>query len=360
MTATAMPPVPLPPASPREAAEPAGAGRGSDFTPLARRVRESGLMRRRTGYYTAIIGLNVLATAAIWAGVALTGSWWSVLLAVPLALVSARTGFLGHDAGHKQIAASARANRLLGLLLGDLMLGLSQGWWNTKHNLHHANPNHVEKDPDVGLGALVWTPEQATRRRTGVLGWLCRNHARLFFPMLLLEGLNLKVSSGRDLPNRSPRDRRIEGALLAAHLIGYLALAFLLMPPAVAAVFIAVHQGLFGLHLGSAFAPNHKGMPMPGPDDHWDHLRRQVLTSRNIRGGFLTDWFLGGLNYQIEHHLFPGLPRPALRRVQPLVRAHCAELGLPYTETGLIASYAQALRHLDSVSDETPAAEPVS
>ncbi len=336
MTATA-----LTPAAPAQ--------RGSDFTPLARQVRQSGLMRRRTGHYTVSIALNLLGTAAVWAGVALTGSWWSVLLAVPAALLSARTGFLGHDAGHKQIASSAAANRRLGLLLGDLLLGLSHGWWNAKHNLHHAHPNHVGKDPDVGAGALVWTAEQAADRH-GALGWLSRNQALLFFPMLLLEGVNLQVSGFRDLKNRDPRDRRIEGALLSAHLVGYLALAFLLMPPAVALVFIAVHQGLFGLHLGCAFAPNHKGMPMPGPDDDWDHLRRQVLTSRNIRGGRITHWLLGGLNYQIEHHLFPGLPRPALREVQPLVRAHCAKLGLPYTETGLIDSYTQALRHLDSVA----------
>ncbi|WP_106401584.1 fatty acid desaturase family protein [Actinocorallia populi] len=323
--------------------------KGSDFTPLARRVRESGLMRRRTGYYTASIACNVLGTAAVWVGVALTGSWWSVLLAVPAALLAARTGFLGHDAGHKQIASSARTNRRLGLLLGDLMLGMSHGWWNAKHNLHHAHPNHAERDPDVGAGALVWTPEQAAERH-GALNWLSRNQAWLFFPMLTLEGLSLKVSSIRDLKNRDPRDRWIEGGLLAAHLVGYLALAFLLMPPAVALVFIAVHQAVLGVHLGCAFAPNHKGMPMPGPDDDWDHLRRQVLTSRNIRGGRLTDWFLGGLNYQVEHHLFPGLPRPALREVQPMVREHCAKLGLPYTETGLVASYAQALRYLDSVA----------
>jgi len=74
-----------------------------------------------------------------------------------------------------------------------------------------------------------------------------------------------------------------------------------------------------------------------------------VLTSRNVRGGGVTDWFLGGLNYQIEHHLFPSMPRPNLRLAQPLVREHCARIGLPYTETGLVESYAGALRHLHRV-----------
>ena len=65
---------------------------------------------------------------------------------------------------------------------------MSYGWWNDKHNRHHANPNHTDKDPDVGDGILVWTLEQA-EGRTGLHGWLTRNQARIFFPLLTLEGL---------------------------------------------------------------------------------------------------------------------------------------------------------------------------
>jgi fatty acid desaturase len=328
---------------------------GSDFSPLARQVRASGLLDRRTGYYVRSIAANVLATAAVWVALAVIGdSWWQIALAVPAALLSTRTGFLGHDAGHLQISRSARTGRLLGFLLGNLMLGMSHGWWIDKHNRHHANPNHVDKDPDVAAGALVWTPEQTAERR-GLLRWAARHQDRLFFPMLLLEGLNLQITSALELRKRSPQVRAVEGVLLAVHAVGYLALAFSLMSPLHAVVFILVHQGLFGLHLGSAFAPNHKGMPMPGPGERWDHLRRQVLTSRNVRGGLVTDWMLGGLNYQIEHHLFPSMPRPNLRKVQPLVREHCELVGLPYAETGLVDSYARSLRHLRTVGTASPA-----
>jgi fatty acid desaturase len=322
---------------------------GSDFTPLAQQVRASGLLDRRTGYYATAIAINVLATAAIWVGVALMDSWWVLLLAVPAAAISTRTGFLGHDAGHQQVSSSARTSRLLGLLLGNLMIGMSYGWWNDKHNRHHGNPNHLDKDPDVGTGALVFCATEAVGRR-GVLGWLTRHQSVLFFPMLLLEGLSLQVSSIQGLKDRAPKDRMFEALCLAAHAVGYLGLAFTLMTPGKAVVFILVHQALFGLHLGMAFAPNHKGMPMPGPGERWDHLRKQVLTSRNVRGGPVTDWFLGGLNYQVEHHLFPSVPRPNLRKIQPMVREHCVKVGLPYTETGLVESYRLALRHLHDVA----------
>jgi fatty acid desaturase len=232
------------------------------------------------------------------------------------------------------------------------MLGMGYGWWNDKHNRHHANPNHVGKDPDVGEGVFVWTHDQAAKRRGALALWMSRRQAWLFFPLLLLEGLNLQVSSALDLRRLPLRTRLLEGSLMAVHLVAYLSLAFVLLPPGMAVVLILVHQGLFGVHLGSAFAPNHKGMAMPGEGERWDHLRRQVLTSRNVRGGVVTDYLLGGLNYQVEHHLFPSVARPNLRRLQPLVREHCARVGLPYVETGLVASYRQALGHLNDVGND--------
>jgi len=343
-----MPPDTALPAAPAAAVPQAGEpATGSDFNPLLRAVQAAGLLERRTGYYARSISVNLFLVAAVWVCVFLLGgSWWVLALALPTAVLSARTAFLAHDAGHQQIAATRRTNRLLGLLHTNLLLGISIGWWTDKHNRHHANPNHVGKDPDVGPGALIWTPEQ-TIGRTGFLRWMSRHQAGLFFPLLLLEGISLKVTSLQELRRLPVGKRWLEGALMAVHLLGYAAVLLTAMSPGRALAFAALHQALFGLHLGCAFAPNHKGMDMPDPDgERRSHLQRQVGTSRNVRGGALTDWFLGGLNYQIDHHLFPSMPRPNLRLAQPLIRAHCVTVGLPYTETRLIESYRQGLRHL--------------
>ena len=141
----------------------------------------------------------------------------------------------------------------------------------------------------------------------------------------------------------------VEALLLLLHFVGYLTALFLVLSPLQAAVFIVVQQGLFGLYLGCSFAPNHKGMPTLTDAEELDFLRTQVLTSRNVRGSRLVDFLLGGLNYQIEHHLFPNMPRPNLRHAQPLVRAFCQEHDLPYSEATMFGSYAEALRHLHSV-----------
>ncbi|MFJ9173149.1 fatty acid desaturase family protein [Streptomyces sp. NPDC102360] len=337
---------------PEPATRPASPEGGSEFTPLLRAIKGQGLLERRTGWYVRTIAVNGLCLGAVVTGMALIGgSWWVLVLAPVLAALCARTAFVGHDAGHAQITGNRSVSRLIGLVHGNLLLGMSYSWWNDKHNRHHANPNHIEKDPDVAADVLVFTSKQAATR-AGFRGWLTRHQAWLFFPLTLLEGLALKISGFQDLRRQGGRERLVEGAFLVAHVAGYLTLLLTTMSLGHALVFAALHQALFGLHLGMAFAPNHKGMEMPDPDDDkWGHLRRQVLTSRNIKGGPLTDWFLGGLNYQIEHHLFPSMPRPHLRLAQPMVKAHCRDLGIPFVETGLVDSYRQALRHMYEVGE---------
>jgi fatty acid desaturase len=338
------------------AAGPAESPRGSEYAQLSRQVRQASLMNRRPGNYVWKIALTTLALAAGWAVFVLVGdSWWQVGVAVYLAVVFTQLGFLGHDAGHRQIAGSRRASYVLGVLLGDLGIGLSYGWWVDKHNRHHAHPNTEDADPDIMMKVLAFTDTQAGAARS-LTRLLFRYQAYLFFPLLLGEAISIHVASIRALGRRAPRYRLAEAVLLTVHLAGYLTVVLLVLSPVRAVVFIVVQQGLFGLYLGCSFAPNHKGMPILAADDRTDFLRRQVLTSRNVRGGWLTDVALGGLNYQIEHHLFPSMPRANLRHAQPLVRAFCEEHGLPYCETGLADSYAQALRHLNAVGQPPPAA----
>jgi fatty acid desaturase len=326
------------------------AARGSDFADLMRRVKAAGLLDRRPGYYWAKIAVTGGLFAAAWTVFVVVGdSWWQLAVAGLLAFVFTQLGFVGHDAGHRQIFRSKRANYLVGLLHGNLAIGLSYGWWVDKHNRHHAHPNTEDKDPDIDIGALAFTAGQAVGKRGGVTRLIARHQRYLFFPLLLLEAVQLHVSSVQAVLGRGLRHRAWEGLMLGLHAAGYLAAVLLVLSPVKAVVFVVVQQALFGLYLGCSFAPNHKGMPMLSADDQTDFLRRQVLTSRNVRGSWLVDFTLGGLNYQIEHHLFPSMPRPNLRRSQAIVKEFCRQHGLAYCETTLWRSYAQALRHLHNV-----------
>jgi fatty acid desaturase len=320
------------------------------YTELMAGVRDRGLLARRYGYYWTRIALATAAFAGIWVGFFLLGqSWWQLLLAAALGVLSTQFGFLAHDGAHRQVFRSPVWNEWTSRVLAGVFAGLSYGWWRTKHNRHHAAPNHQDRDPDIAAGALAFTPDAATGR-TGVGRWFADRQGWLFFPLLTLEALNLHYASVRTLlwPG-SVSNQRVEALLVLGRLGVYVAVLWLMLPPGLAAGFFAVQMGLFGLLLGGSFAPNHKGMPIVPASMRLDFLRRQVLMSRNVRGGLVVDFALGGLNYQIEHHLFPSMPRPNLRRVQPLVREYCARHGVSYTEVGLLESYGIVVNYLNNV-----------
>ncbi|SFY51847.1 fatty acid desaturase family protein [Streptomyces sp. F-1] len=324
---------------------------GSDFARLSRRITEAGLLERRPGYYTLRLGVVIGLLAAGWGTfLALGDTWWQLLVAAFLALAFGQVALVAHDLAHRQVFRRRRPSEVWGRLFGNLGIGMSYGWWMNKHTRHHANPNHEDLDPDVAPDILVWSTDQA-RASSGAARLIGGHQAYLFFPLLTLEGFNLHVASVRALRSPSMKSRLLEGSLLFLHLAAYLSALFVVLPPGKAVAFLAVHQCLFGVYLGCTFAPNHKGMPTFSGDERPDFLRRQVLTSRNVRGGRLTDVLLGGLNYQIEHHLFPSMPTPHLRRARPVVRRYCAEIGVPYHETGLLRSYREALAHLHRVGE---------
>jgi fatty acid desaturase len=322
----------------------------SAYAELSRRVQAEGMLRRRYGYYWTCIVLAVGAFAAIWAGVVLVGnSWFQLLLAAALAVVSAQFGFLGHDAAHRQIFSSPRWNEWCARVLSGAFTGLSYGWWMRKHNRHHSGPNQEDRDPDITSGVLAMTPS-AGQGRTGWSARIGRHQGWLFYLLMPLEGLNLHIQSVRTVLARGPlKHRAVEATFLALRLGGYLAALCWLLPPGKAAAFAGVQLGLFGVLLAGAFATNHIGMPIVPAGMKVDFLRRQVLMSRNVNGGRVTDFLMGGLNYQIEHHLFPSMPRPSLKRAQRLVREHCVAHGVTYTQTSLPQAFVTITRYLNAV-----------
>jgi len=335
------------------AAEGSGQRRGSDFAELSRWVKRAGLLRRRYGYYAVRIALNVaLLAACVVALVLLGSSWWQMVTAVLFAVVFTQFAYVGHDAGHRQIFAARWRNDLVGYVHAAVT-GISYRWWVDKHNRHHANPNHEDEDPDLDIPALAFTVEQARAKR-GLTRWVAKYQAFLFFPLLQFEAIMLRVESVKAVLRRQVSRPGLEATLLAGHIVGYLATVFWILSPVKAVLFIAVHQALMGVYLGCSFAPNHKGMPVLAPGQKLDYLRKQVLTARNVTGGRWVDFLLGGLNYQIEHHLFPNMPRPNLRHAQALVHDFCTRHGVPYSQCGLLRSYTEVLRHLHRVGAPCP------
>lgn len=322
----------------------------SSYATLMKRVRDAGLLKRKTGFYLSIFAVLVLALAGSVAGIALLrDSWFQLLIAAALGVIFTQFAFLAHEAAHRQIFASGRLNDTWGRIVAVLVVGLSYAWWMNKHTRHHAQPNVQGKDPDIAKDTISFVEEDARASR-GLTRLITRKQGYLFFPLLTLEGLNLHKYTVQTLFGKAKvKGRGIEITLFVVRTVLYLAVLFWLMPPWMALAFLGVQLAVFGVYMGASFAPNHKGMPVLPHDTKVDFLRRQVLTSRNVTGGWFMDFFMGGLNHQIEHHLFPSMARPHLRHSKRLVQQYCRDHGIPYTQTTLLRSYGIVISYLNRV-----------
>jgi fatty acid desaturase len=310
---------------------------------------QQGLLDKQPGYYisNAIVRLALLGASVTFL-LTVESFWLQLLNAAFLAFAFAQTGYLGHDAGHRQIFNRAASNDLFGLAT-NLLLGFSRSWWVDTHNMHHVNPNDLDLDPHTALPIFAFSEEQARSKR-GPLRLLVGYQSFYFVPVLLLEGLGVRLASVQYLLRGKAKDQVAEASLMALHFVVYLGLLFYVLSVGQALLFIVVHQALLGLYLGLVFAPNHKGMLLLDSESQLDFLRRQVLTSRDLSAHPLTDFLYGGLNYQIEHHLFPSMPRNKLREAQGIVRAFCEERSIPYHESSVLQSNREIFQYLHRVS----------
>ncbi len=312
-------------------------------------VRETGLLQRAPRFYSFVAAGIALALGGAVTGFILLGdSWFQLLIAGALGIIFTQIAFLAHEAAHRQILASGPANfRLARILAGSI--GMSYSWWDSKHTKHHGNPNMVGRDPDIEVDTISFLEEDAAKSR-GLIRLITRKQGWLFFPLLTLEGLNLHYLSIKYLlTEKKVKGRWIELGIIALRFAILLTPIFLFLPLGMAFAFVGVQMAVFGVYMGASFAPNHKGMPIIEPGARLDFFTKQVRTSRNISGGWWATWLMGGLNYQVEHHLFPSMPRLHLSKARGIVRDYCASNDVPYTETTLIRSYAIVIEYLNRV-----------
>lgn len=320
------------------------------YVELKQIMKKEGLLEKQPGYYSYRIALlfGLLALGIMFL-LTVHVFWLQLLNAVYLAFVFAQIGLLSHEAGHRQMFHRLWKHDIVGLIGGNVLIGMSYAWWLDKHNRHHSHPNQVDMDPDIEIPFLEFTGMEDLEKIGKFRQFLVKYQAFIFFPALMSVALGLRTNSVRFLLKNNTKYRFLEWFLLALHYALYFAVVFSSLPFWQAIIFVAINQALTGFYLGAIFAPNHKGMPVLEKESHLDFLHRQTLTSRNIYMHPVTDFVYGGLNYQIEHHLFPAMPRNKLKTAQPLVRTFCQEHAIPYYETNALRSFGEILQHLHHI-----------
>jgi acyl-lipid Delta6-acetylenase / acyl-lipid (9-3)-desaturase len=345
------------------------------YRDLRAKMVTMGLFNASPTYYAGkVASVLFILSIAVFFAVISDNLLVNMLGAVTLGLFWQQCGWLAHDFLHHQVFKNRVYGDIAGLIIGDLFQGFSVGWWKSKHNSHHAVPNlHAstpeacDGDPDIDtMPILAWTlrmAEAAKNSSTGRL--LIRFQAYFYFPVLLFARLAWAHQSwvfvwgglGQHSVKAAAIDQKKnpyvlpEKAMLALH---YACLFYIMsfMPIMNAILYFIVAQTSCGLFLAIVFGLGHNGMAVYPADQRPDFWKLQVTTTRNITDNWFVDFFCGGLHFQVEHHLFPSLPRHNLRAVHKMVEAFCKEHGVTYHEAGIFDGNIEVLSHLANVSKE--------
>jgi fatty acid desaturase len=323
------------------------------YSSLRSEVTAAGLLTHSLSFYLPLIvaafGCYGLST---WAIVTTDSYLWLTVACLGFTLSTVQLAGLMHDAGHRAVFHSTLLNHLLGLATTGA-IGMVFPSWVQRHTLHHAHPNQEALDPDMEVPFLVLS-EADFAAKDPLQRLLARWQAYFFYPLGALVSFSNRLGSITYFWRHRSRANLPRLLLYFPALFLLFAGPFLVFPLEKAAfVFLLVHVST-GVYLAACFAPNHKGMPSLPQHADISFLEQQVRTSRNVRGGLLTEFLLVGLNHQVEHHLFPGCPRKKLRSLGPYVRRVCEGQNLPYTQVSFLRTNSLLVRHLHRVSRSLP------
>lgn len=350
------------------------------YRELRVKIKKAGLMKPSMLYYSWKFASTLSICAVAWAMVLNFDSFaMHMAAAVVLALFWQQCGWLAHDCLHHGVFENRLYGRLAGLMVGNVWQGFAVSWWNNKHNQHHSIPNIYASsddahnaDPDIDTAPLLfWSMRIAegffSNSSTAVSKFFLRNQKFLYFPILGLARIAwLEGSFSYVFPNPLAWETQnlqlakktslkfvwLERLGLLAHYAWVAALCYNTGSLARALAFFFTATCTSGLMLAVVFGLGHNGMALYDAEKRPDFWQLQVSTTRNITGNALVHWFCGGLQYQVDHHLFPSAPRHSLPKINEIVKGFCKEQGVTYHETSMWEGTKEILGTLDTVTKE--------
>lgn len=302
------------------------------FDELKEQVRNAGLLKR-----VPVRGSVEMIAILISMMLALVSAplWNPVLLGLFLTLVFTRSVFVSHDILHMQYFKNKTLSKKLSYPFSALILSNSSSWWDHKHNVnHHTYCNIIEKDADIRALDGAFTPNRGNKpfikKYKHILFW-----GALFFmfPAFIAQSYKFVIT------------KKLWGELALMLLHWPLLWGTLCYQIGATDTLIVAFTLNFVLSpwLAFGFITNHLGCETFHEEEakHFSWLELQMRGSRSLKGGTFTHWFYGGLNTQIEHHLFPKAPRFHLLKVQKLTKEFAKKYNIPYFETTPLTAYIQ-------------------
>ncbi|XP_028286609.1 acyl-CoA 6-desaturase [Parambassis ranga] len=319
-----------------------------DFNNLRVQVEKEGLFRADPLFFCLHLGHIMLMEGLAWFIIWYWGTSWmlTLLCAVLLATAQSQAGWLQHDFGHLSVFKKSRWNHLLHKFIIGHLKGASANWWNHRHFQHHAKPNIFRKDPDVNmLQIFVLGATQPVEYGIKKIKHMPYNHQHKYFflvgpPLLIPVYFHIQI-----IHTMISRRDWVDLAWFTTYYIRYL-ISFVPLYGLFGSLALISFVRILESHW-FVWVTQMSHLPMNiDHEKHQDWLNMQLQSTCNIEQSFFNDWFSGHLNFQIEHHLFPTMPRHNYHKVAPQVRALCEKHGVPYQVKPLWQGITDVVRSL--------------
>lgn len=318
------------------------------YAQLREEVTKAGILDRDYTYYALLTSTTFAGYFFSLYQIFQASSTGAIIVwGLAFAFFSVQIAGLIHDAGHRTIFSSVKNNDLIGNFF-SFFVGHGYAFWRGKHNKHHAHTNQEGEDPDVELPLLSFTADRVKKKK-GLARLLVRYQAYIYYPMGILVVFSPRLGAIKYLLRNFNKKIWWEAILFLAGFTVYFFLPFFVFEINKALLVFAVVNFSAGAYLINVFAPNHKGMPQIDEGVKFSFLEQQIITSRNIHRHWLTDYIYMGLNYQIEHHLFPNTPRNKLHLLTPFVKKICRQRKFEYTSVSFLESNRIIVSELNTV-----------
>lgn len=285
--------------------------------------------------------------------------------AVLLGLYFQNVAFLGHDAGHGSITGKFSSDMFVGIFVGNLASGIGMGWWKSTHHVHHGATNSLNDDPDIQHLPLLCVEDRMTENRWStyhgrympfdvLVSRIVPFQHLYYYPLMAVARVNLYVQTLIHLartcpyvptrpsvskqieakseeripwPKASPLQWNLEVLGLTVFYSAFVAFLSSLRPDAAVMTFLVSHvvAGVLHVqiclsHLTMDFCTDGSGKGARTVEGDFIGFQEwQAQSTMDIACPTWMDWFHGGLQFQLEHHMFPRLPRYKLRQLMPLV-----------------------------------------
>ena len=320
------------------------------YRELKKEVTQSGILNRSYGYYGVLMViifagffLSLYEIFITINSVHLVG--WGIIFGFFATQIA---GFI-HDGGHRAIFASTKFNDVIGQIAG-VVLATDYTSWKYRHNIHHAHTNEEAIDPDLIEMPFLSFARSKFQAKKGFWRKASRHQVFFYYPIMLLYNFGLRLYGIEYYAQHFKREHLREVIVFVVSVFVWFVLPFLIFPTGKAVLVFSVVNLTMSLYLMNVIAPNHKAMPKLAKTIKLSFLDQQILTSSNVYGNWLYDFLYMGLNYQIEHHLFPNCPRNKLYKIRPLVKEICKRRRLEYTEVGFIQANKNILAELKHIA----------